>query len=412
MRTLVRNIGSLATPRLQGSGPDVWTSQTGPLSITVDEGIIQFIGPEHNAQGPFDTVFDAGGRLVSPGLIDAHTHPVFGSNRCAEFEMRVMGRTYEEIAASGGGIRSTVKATRNSTDDDLDLALSRHLGWMLACGTTVAEAKSGYGLSMDCELRQLEAIQRAQQSDGIFLIPTFLAAHAIPVEFEGNPDGYLAHAIDDILPVVAKKGLAAYVDIFVEKNYFQKAHAKRLAEAAWKWGLGLRMHVDQLSDSQGAALAADLGAKAADHLEQTSSEGIARLAASSTIPVLLPASVYCLGKSKYPDARAMLAAGLSVVLATDFNPGSSPTPSLPFVMSLACTQMRMTPAEAWLGVTSHAARSLDLHTKLGVVEAGFLGDLVIWDAEDYREVPYWVGANLVYAVFKNGNLVYGAHRLS
>lgn len=408
MRTLVRHIGTVATPVLQGDGPDVWTTRAGPLALVVDEGIIQFIGPELGAEGPFDKVYDAGGRLVSPGLIDAHTHPVFGSNRCAEFEMRVMGRSYEEIAASGGGIRSTVQATRGSKDDELDLFLSRHLGWMLACGTTVAEAKSGYGLSMECELRQLEALQRAQHSDGIFLVPTFLAAHAIPIEFEGNADGYLSHAVNDMLPVIAKRQLARYVDIFVEKNYFQKEHAEQLARAAQEWGLGLRMHVDQLTDSNGAALAVQLGARTADHLEQTNAQGIARLAESATLPVLLPASVYCLGKSKYPDARAMLAAGLPVVLATDFNPGSSPTPSLPFVMSLACTQMGMSPAEAWLGVTSHAARSLDLESKYGVLEPGFFGDLVIWDAEDYREVPYWVGANLVYAVFKNGNPVYGA----
>lgn len=346
---------------------------------------------------------DLGGRLVLPGFVDAHTHLVFGGSRAHEFERRCGGATYEEIAAAGGGIRSTVAHTRACDSDALFNSGRRNAEWMLAGGTTTAEAKSGYGLSESDEIAILKAIRRVGEETPLRTVGTFLGLHAVPPEFHGDKAGYVAHVCDDLVPLIASKGLARYVDAFVEEGYFTPEDARRLASAARSHGLGLRLHVDQLTNSGGAALAAELGAVTADHMEQTDATGIAAMAAAGVMPVLLPASVFALGKKKYPDARAMIAAGLPVVLATDFNPGSSPTPSMPFVMSLGCIQMAMTAAEAIVASTINPAYSLGLGSELGSLEAGKRADFVVFDLEDPKELPYWIAAPIVHAVYVGGN---------
>jgi imidazolonepropionase len=265
-------------------------------------------------------VFDARGRVVLPGFVDAHAHPVFAGNRVDEFEMRSRGATYEEIAAAGGGIRSSVRKTRAATEEELKEETIAHVRRFIACGTTTLEAKSGYGLTTEDELKMLRVMRAAAQELQIEIVPTFLGAHAFPPEFAGTPEAYVQLLIDEMLPRVATEGLAEYCDIFCERGYFDADTARHVLGAAKQHGLQLRMHVDQLTNSGGAALAAELGAATADHLEQTEADGIAALLTAGVQPVLLPGSVYALGKTRYPRARDMIDAGLAVVLATDFNP--------------------------------------------------------------------------------------------
>jgi imidazolonepropionase len=365
------------------------------------------IEPEIESQ---DLVIDAGQRVMMPGFVDAHTHPVFAGNRAAEFERRVEGASYAEIAAAGGGIRSTVRETRAATEDQLLEAAQRYVSWFHAGGTTTIEAKSGYGLTLEDECKLLRAIGRIKD---IRAVPTFLGAHEIPDEYRGRPAAYGDLVIHEMLPVVCsgkgQKGagrLAEYCDVFCEPGIFSIEESRRVLSAARALGLGLRMHVDQLSDSGGAALAAELKAATADHLEHTSARGILALAAAGVQPVLLPGSVYALGSNRYPNARDMIQAGLAVVLATDFNPGSSPTPSMPTILSLACTQMKMTPAEAITAATINAAYSLGRGGEIGSLEAGKSADFAIHDCGDYREIAYFFGAPLVEAVYLEGRLVW------
>jgi imidazolonepropionase len=349
-----------------------------------------------NAQ---DSVVDAGQRVVMPGFVDAHTHPVFAGNRAAEFEQRTEGASYAEIAAAGGGIRSTVRQTRSASEDQLLEAAQKYAGWFLAGGTTTMEAKSGYGLTLADELKILRAIGRIRD---LRCVPTFLGAHEIPDEFRGRPSEYIDLVIHQMLPAVANQPIAKFCDVFCEPGIFSIEESRRVLSAARSLGLGLRMHVDQLSDSGGAILAAELHAATADHLEHTSAHGIRALQSAGVQPVLLPGSVYALGSTRYPNARQMIEAGLAVVLATDFNPGSSPTPSMPMILSLGCTQMKMTPAETITAATINAAYSLGLGGEIGSLEPGKLADFVIHDCRDYREIAYFFGAPLVEAVFIAG----------
>lgn len=352
-------------------------------------------------------IIDAGNRVVLPGFVDAHAHPVFAGNRVDEFEMRAAGSTYEEIAAAGGGIRSTVRKTRAASENELEAETLKHLGQFLACGTTTLEAKSGYGLSLDDELKMLRVIRGASAKTPIELIPTFLGAHAIPPEFDGDCDGYVELLIDELLPRVAAEKLASYCDIFCERGYFDVPTSRRILRAAQQHGFALRMHVDQLTNSGGATLAAELGAQTADHLEQTEADGIAALRRANVQPVLLPGSVYSLGKTRYPRARDMIDGGLAVVLATDFNPGSSPTPSMPMVLSLVTTQMKMTPGEAITAATINAAYSLNLGNRVGSVEARKFANFSIFDCQDHREIGYYFGLPQTRSVFVRGKKVYG-----
>jgi len=350
-------------------------------------------------------VVDAGGRLVTPGFVDAHTHLVFAGNRADEFEMRCAGATYQEIAARGGGIKSTVRKTRAATEEELQAIAARHARWFLESGTTTVEAKSGYGLTVDDELKLLRVIGHVGRTTPLRTVPTFLGAHEIPSEYAGRGDDYVRLVSEEMLPLMAAGRLAEFCDIFCESKVFNLDQARRVFAAARKHGLGLRMHADQFTAFGASELAAEMGAKTCDHLEQTGEAAMKTLLDAGVQPVLLPGSVYAIGSQKYPNARAMIGTGLAVVLATDFNPGSSPTTSMRMVMSLACTQMKMTPAEALTAATVNAAHSLNRGHEIGSLEPGKIADFVVHDAEDYRELPYFFGDPRVAMVFTGGSLL-------
>lgn len=351
-------------------------------------------------------VVDAGGRIVLPGFVDAHAHPVFAGTRADEYEMRAAGATYQEIAQRGGGIRATVRKTRASREDELVQAGRRYAGWFLRGGTTTVEAKSGYGLTVEDELKMLRAIRRLGQETPLRYVPTFLGAHEIPDEYRNQPRAYVKLVIEEMLPRVVEEKLAEYCDVFCEEKVFTLHDSRVILQAAQKMGLKLRVHADQLKLNGGSVLAAELKAVTADHLEYTDSVGIAMLKQAGVQPVLLPGSVYALGASRYPQARSMINAGLAVVLATDFNPGSSPTPSMPMVLSLATTQLKMTPAEAITAATVNAAYSLGRGDVIGTLESGKRADFVIHDCADYRELAYFFGVGHAYSVYVDGKLLW------
>lgn len=347
---------------------------------------------------------DASGLVVLPGFVDAHTHPVFAGTREDEYEMRAAGVTYQEIAARGGGIRSTVRKTRNASEDELfETALGR-VRLLIEHGTTTVEAKSGYGLSVEDELKILRVIRRLNNETPLELVPTFLGAHEIPDEYRTSRDQYIRLIIDEMMPRVADERLARFADIFCESHVFTIDESREILRRACELGFGLRLHADQLTLSGGAQLAADLGAVTADHLEWIDEEGINALARAGVIAVLLPGAVFNLGLARYAPARKMIEAGLAVVIATDFNPGSSPTPSMQMILSIACAQMRMTPAEAITAATINAAYSLGLGDEIGSLETGKRADIVVFDCRDYRQIPYFFGINHARIVIKSGRI--------
>jgi imidazolonepropionase len=408
----VWNAGQLVTltgPPHPRTGPELLDLGVIPNgALLVRDGRVQATGARAQIEpllGPDAEVVDAGGAIVLPGFVDAHTHPVFAGNRAAEFEERNQGVTYAEIAARGGGIRSTVRRTREASEEELLAAARRYSQWFLSGGTTTIEAKSGYGLSLESELKILRVIQRLGRGGGLRIVPTFLGAHEVPDEYRGRIDDYVGIITSEMLPQVAAEKLAEYCDVFCEPNVFPYEQARVVLSAARRSGLGIRVHADQFTPDEGSRLAAEVGAATADHLEATTKSGLAALAAAGVQPVLLPASVYALGLARYPDARRMIDLGLPIVLATDFNPGSSPTASMPMVLSLAATQLKLTAAESITAATINAAHSLGRGAELGSLEPGKQADFVIHDAGDYRELPYFFGRDTARAVYIAGNRV-------
>jgi imidazolonepropionase len=358
------------------------------------------------AAGSNVEVVDAGGRIVMPGFVDAHAHPVFAGTRADEFEERMQGVSYAEIAALGGGIRSTVRHTRAASEEDLLAAARRYRGWFVRGGTTTVEAKSGYGLSLDAECKMLRVIARLANEGSVRYVPTFLGAHEVPDEFRGRMDAYIELLVEEMIPRIAAERLAESCDAFIEPSVFPMEKARVVLQAAQRAGLRLRLHADQFSENYGSLLAAELGADTADHLESTGPGGLEALRAAGVMPVLLPASVYALGSAHYPGARKMIDMGLPVVLATDFNPGSSPTASMPMVLSLAATQLKMTAAEAVTAATINAAYSLRRGENIGSLESGKWADFVVHDCDDFREVPYFFGRDPAIAAYVGGTCIY------
>ena len=387
------------------AGPDLGIIRDGGMLIR--NGKIDVVGPskEIEKKAGKAEIVDAKGKIVLPAFVDAHTHLVFAGNRLDDFERRAHGETYEQIAKAGGGIWSTVEKTRAANDVDLLARAKKHAQWFLQCGTTTVEAKSGYGLTVEDELKILRVMQRLNQATPLEIVPTFLGAHAVPRE--QSADEYVDLVINEMLPRVASEKLAEFCDVFCERGYFDIEQSRKILTAAQKLGLKLRGHVDQLTNSGGAKLMAELKTSTADHLEKTDEKGIAALKAANVQPVLLPGSVYALGSTTYPRAREMIDAGLAVVIATDFNPGSSPTTSMPMVLSLACTQMKMSPAEAIAAATINAAHSLNRGDKIGSLEPGKLANFSIFDCQDYRELAYWFGSWQAHSVYVNGERVAG-----
>ena len=348
--------------------------------------------------GPDCVTLDGRGRVALPGLVDCHTHAAFLGDRVREFELRSSGASYEELHAAGGGILSTVTATREGSEEELAAAIGRHLGWMLEHGTTTTEVKSGYGLDRDSELKMLRAIARAALRSPLDVSPTFLGAHAVPPEFE-NAAEHVEYLIREVLPEAAQ--LANAADVFLERGAFEVPEARQFLEACREHGLALRMHGDQFSERGAIPLAIDLGARSVDHLEATGEEGAKLLARSNVAAVLLPACALFLDLP-LPPARTLIEEGAIVTLATDFNPGSSFCESLPLVMSLACTRLKMSPAEALGACTANAAHVLGLSGDVGRLAPGYQADVLVLDVPDWRYLAYHLGGDRFAARIKSG----------
>ncbi len=349
---------------------------------------------------------DARGRTVMPGLIDAHTHLVFAGSRENEFEQRIKGMSYLEIAEKGGGILSTVEATRKASSDELFSLARKRLDRMLSKGITTVEAKSGYGLSLQDEVKILQVIRSLRESHPVEIIPTFLGAHTIPREFKDARSRYVDLVIEEMIPRVAQERLAEFCDVFCEEKAFTLEESRRILAKGKQYGLKPKIHADQLSPGRGAELAAEIGAFSADHLEYISRKGIEKMAEKGVAAVLLPGASFFLSMGKYPPAREMIEGGVAVCLATDLNPGSSMTESLPLIMTMGCTMFKMSPKEVIQGTTVHAARSAGCEERLGSLEAGKQADLLLLDIPNYRYLPYHFGVDHTELVIKKGRVVY------
>ncbi len=410
---VVTNIGQLVTMHSDG--------QVGPLggrsmrnlgiikngAVAIENSRITAVGPTAKLlkssrlkKGTIE--IDAGGRLVTPGLVDPHTHPVFAGNRAEEFEQRLGGKSYLDIAKAGGGIKSTVRATRKATAEQLFESGKKVLDQMLRNGVTTVEGKSGYGLDTKSEFKMLEVLNRLNSYHAVDVVVTFLGAHEIPDEFEGRPDEYVALVCGEMIPSVATGNLAEFCDAFCEKGVFTLKQTRIVLQTAQAFGMKLKLHADQFHNTGGAELAAEFRTFSADHLDCVGDEGIHLLKKAGVIPVLLPGSVWILKAKHKAPARRMIDSGLPVAIGTDYNPGSSPVISMTLTMSLACIEYGLTPAEALCAATLNAAHAIDRGDKIGSLSPGKIADLVIWDADDFRELPYWIGKNLVHSVIKNG----------
>lgn len=406
--TILTNIGQLLTmesggPRAGGSMQDLQVTEDAVIGI--HDGRIVFAGHKGAEEGyEARDMIDCGGRLVTPGLVDPHTHLVFGGSREKELNLKIQGMSYLDILAQGGGILSTVTDTKAASEEELIEKGLFHLGRMLSYGITTAEVKSGYGLDKDTELKQLTAAKKLGERQPVDLVTTFMGAHAIPPEYRNSPDEFLDRMLQ-LLPEIKEKGLAQFADIFTETGVFTVRQSRNYLKKAAEAGFGLKIHADEIDPLGGAELAAELGAVSADHLVGASDEGIRKLAESGTIAVLLPGTTFYLGKHTYARAREMIDAGVRVSLATDFNPGSSPTENLQLIMSIAALHLKMTAEEIWHAVTVNAAYAIGKGEEAGQIKAGRLADIVIWEAPNYMYIPYHYGVNHVHRVIKNGKTV-------
>jgi imidazolonepropionase len=409
---LVRRIGRLAT--LAGPAPRTGAAMRElgireDAAVAVAGGRIAWVGQDTEAdaavrQRPGAEVLDAGGAAVVPGFVDAHTHLAFAGDRDDEVRSRLAGASYQEIAAAGGGIVRSVSATREATTDALVALVLSRLDEMLLCGTTTAEVKSGYGLELHAELRSLEAIRLASARHPVSVVATFLGAHEVPPEHRAERGRYLAELVDRMIPAVAERGLAVFADAFCEQGVFSVAESRRILLAARERGMKLRVHADELAPTGGAELAAELGARSADHLIHVSPAGMSALAAAGTVATLLPIAAFYLRLGRFAPGRALVEAGVPVALATDVNPGGGLSPSLPFAMALGCFGMGLSLEEALTAVTVNAAHSLDLASEVGSIETGKRADLVLLRSPRLLDLVR-VGVPAIRAVVKDGRVV-------
>jgi imidazolonepropionase len=409
---LVKNIGQLVTVRSNGkrtkNGADM--RDLGVISdawVLCENGKVAGLGPMSEWKRTVPEGFpelDARGRVVLPGFVDSHTHAMFVGDRALEFSMRSSGATYQEIAEKGGGILNTVKSVRAAGKKDLKRMAASVLADMLKHGTTTVEIKSGYGLDVASEIKMLEAIQELKNEEMIDVVATFLGAHAVPPEYKDDPSAYVGLVVNEMLTYVGKKKLAVFCDVFCEKGYFGLEESERILEEGKKHGLMPKVHADELSPLGGAELAARVGAVSADHLEHVNNNGIAALKSSTVVATLLPGVSFFLNHG-YAPARRLIDAGIAVAIASDFNPGSCMSFSMPLMMTIACTHMSMTPEEAITASTLNAAAALNMSAELGSIEIGKKADLIVADIPDYRHLAYHFGKNHIMTTIKNGTLL-------
>jgi len=350
-------------------------------------------------------IIDASDKVVMPGFVDPHTHPVFTETRENEFEMRIMGKSYVEISQSGGGIRSSIAGVRETSEEELYMLAAKRINKIISNGTTTLEAKSGYGLSTESEIKMLKVIKKLNENLPIDIIPTFLGAHEFPIKYKDDKEKYINILMNEMMPKVRELELAEYCDIFTEDHVYNIEQSRRILNRAKELGFKIRMHADELKPIGGAKLAAEVGAVSADHLGVASDEGIKAMRDNGVIAILLPGTIFSLGMKSYARARDMIEAGLAVALATDYNPGSCNCDSMQFIITLACLQMKMTPAEAICASTINAAYSLELGDKIGSLEIGKKADILIMDMPSFQFLPYHFGSNNVDTVIKDGVVI-------
>ncbi len=418
---IVTNIGQLVTcaspqgPKRGDAMRDVGLVDNGAVAIA--NGSFVGVGRADEIIPSFEAgeVIDGGGRVVCPGFVDPHTHIVFGGNRLDEFELKINGADYLEILANGGGIISTVRKTREASFDELVKSGLKRLDKMLECGTTTSEIKTGYGLDTATELKMLDVILELDKRHPMDIVPTFLAAHAVPPEFADDAGGYVSLICSEMLPraydrlLACRDGLTArptFVDVFCEKNAFDVEQSRRILETAKGLGFGLKAHVDEFTNLGGTRMSIQLGATSVDHLDAISDEEVAQLANSGTIGIVTPTVNFNFGSSHFADARKLIDAGCAIALSTDYNPGSAPCPSQPMAMAIACRYQKLLPAEAMNAATINAAHSIRLNDRVGSIEVGKIADLVFLNTDDYRLASYEFGVSLVSRVIKSGKFVY------
>ena len=397
MTSLIYNIGGIITYDLKSE--DVITSNVD--SILIENNYINKINCNSNINS--NTKIDAKGCFLTPGFIDSHTHLIFSSNRANDFNRRIAGDSYQKIAESGGGIKSSIDSLRNSTKEELLINCSKHVNRILKSGTTTIEAKSGYGLSLPEEIKSLETIKELNQISNIDIIPTFMGAHDFPIGT--NNDLYVDLVCDEMIPEISKHNLAEFCDIFCEDGYFNHNQTTKIAEKAKEYNLDIKLHVDEFNDSNGAFLAGELNAISADHLMKSNSNGLSNMAKNNVIATILPGTTLFLGLNSFADAKKMIKLGCDVAVASDFNPGSNTIYSIPIIMALASLYCGLSIKDSFKAVTYNAAKAIKRSDSIGLIKEGYKADILFWDIKSINEIPYWFGSDRILMIMKNGNLI-------